>query len=148
MRQRSNIFLRAGILYAGLAGAALASAQALEPSMNYTLQCMGCHTPDGSAVPDRVPAIRTTLRAFAGMPAGRQFLVQVPGAAQSTLSNAELAELLNWMIENLSVDPGRNPSIDPGRFTRFTEKEVAGYRTQVIVDVGATRKRLLAAMSP
>jgi hypothetical protein len=87
-----------------------------------------------------VPAIRTTLLAFAGMPAGRQFLVQVPGAAQSTLSNAELAELLNWMIENLSMDPGR--------FTRFTEKEVADYRTQVIVDVRATRTRLLAAMTP
>jgi hypothetical protein len=140
MRQRSKFILHAGLLHAGLAGAALASAQALEPSMNYTLQCMGCHTPDGSAVPDRVPAIRTTLLAFAAMPAGRQFLVQVPGAAQSTLSNAELAELLNWMIENLSMNPGL--------FTRFTEREVADYRTQVIVDVRATRTRLLAAMSP
>jgi hypothetical protein len=140
MRQRSTLLVHAGLLHAGLAAAALASAQALEPSMNYTLQCMGCHTPDGSEVPDRVPAIRATLLAFAGMPAGRQFLVQVPGAAQSTLSNAELAELLNWMIENLSIDTGR--------FTRFTEEEVAGYRKQVIVDVRATRKRLLSAMSP
>jgi hypothetical protein len=44
------------------------------------------------------------------------------------------------MIENLSIAPGS--------FTRFTEKEVAGYRSKVIVDVRATRKRLLAAMSP
>jgi hypothetical protein len=107
--------------------------------MNYTLQCMGCHTPDGSGVPGRVPSIRTTLLPFARMPAGRQFLVQVPGSAQSTLSNAELAELLNWMIQNLSAEPGRND------YQRFTEGEVAGYRKHALVEVRATRERLLAA---
>jgi hypothetical protein len=114
------------------------SAPAHEPSMNYTLHCMGCHTPDGSAVPDRVPAIRTTLLPFARMAEGRKFLVQVPGAAQSTLSNAELAELLNWMIANLGSGAGA-PS-----FTRYTEEEVAGYRQHALIEVRATRERLLA----
>ena len=84
----------------------LSVAQAYEPAMNYTLQCMGCHTPDGAGVPERVPSIRATLLPFARMAEGRQFLVQVPGAAQSTLSNGELAALLNWMIENLSAEKG------------------------------------------
>jgi cytochrome c551/c552 len=137
MRQRHKI-----LFLAALVGALLATAQAFEPAINYALHCMGCHTPDGSAVPGRVPSIRTTLLAFAGMPAGRQFLVQVPGSAQSALSNAELAELLNWMIQNLSSEPGRND------YTRFTEKEVADYRTRVVVDVRATRERLLAAIQP
>lgn len=132
MQLRCKFLLLAVVLCSG--------AQAFEPAINYALQCMGCHTPDGSAVPGRVPAIRTTLLAFAGMPAGRQFLVQVPGSAQSVLSNAELAELLNWMIQNLGGGPGRND------YTRFTEKEVAEYRTSVVVDVRATRERLLAAI--
>jgi hypothetical protein len=121
---------------------AVAGARAFEPSMNYKLQCMGCHTPDGSGVPDRVPSVRTTLLPFSRMAEGRRFLVQVPGSAQSTLSNAELADLLNWMIENLSSVP---PAKD---YKRFTEEEVAGYRTHALVEVRATRARLLAAQAP
>ena len=131
------------ILSASLAGAGAlcGSAQALEPSMNYTLHCMGCHTPDGSAVADRVPSIKTTLLPFAQVPEGRRFLVQVPGAAQSTLSNAELALLLNWMIETLGSDTA------PTSFTRFTEDEVADYRGHALIEVRATRERLLSQTS-
>lgn len=116
-------------------------AAAYEPQINYSLQCMGCHTPDGAGVPDRVPSIRDTLLPFARMPEGRRYLVQVPGSAQSSLSNAELATLLNWMISNLSTDPQRNT------FVPFTEPEVAKYRAQTLVQVRATRERLLHAMS-
>ena len=116
---------------------ASSSASAYEPAMNYTLQCMGCHTPDGAGVAGRVPSIRTTLLPFARMAEGRKFLVQVPGSAQSTLSNAELASLLNWMIENLSAEHGE--------FQRFTETEVATYRPHALVQVRATRARLLAS---
>jgi mono/diheme cytochrome c family protein len=133
---------RKTVVHAALASLALfATAHAYEPSVNYALQCMGCHTPDGSGVPGRVPSIRTTLLPFARMPAGRQFLVQVPGSAQSTLSNAQLAELLNWMIENLSTEPSRND------YKRFTEEEVAGFRQHALIEVRATRERLLATQT-
>jgi len=69
--------------------------RAYEPAVNYMLQCMGCHTPDGSGEPGRVPSIRDTVLPFARLPAGRRYLVQVPGAAQSTLSDVELAALIN-----------------------------------------------------
>ena len=126
-----------------LAGTAMpfASTQALEPSMNYTLHCMGCHTPDGSEVQDRVPAIRSTLRPFAGTPDGRRFLVQVPGVAHSTLTDAEIATLLNWMLENLSDGSAT------GTFVPYTEQEVAGYRKHALVGVRAERERLLAQMN-
>jgi hypothetical protein len=114
-------------------------AVAFEPSVNYMLQCMGCHTPDGSGAAGRVPSIRSTLLPFSAVVAGRQFLVQVPGASQSTLSDAELAELLNWMIENLSNEP-RGVI-----FKRFTAAEVASYRRKPLVEVRATRERLLNA---
>jgi hypothetical protein len=115
------------------------SSFAYEPPMNYALQCMGCHTPDGAGVADRVPSIRDTLLPFARMADGRRFLVQVPGSAQSTLSNAELAELLNWMIRTLSAAQPAAP------FVPFTEREVADYRTQTLIEVRATRERLLRA---
>jgi hypothetical protein len=111
-------------------------AGAYEPRINYMLQCMGCHTPDGSGEPGRVPSVRDTLVPFAASPDGRRFLVQVPGASQSTLSDAELAELLNWMIRNLS-------RVRPARFTSFTTTEVASYRRTPLVGVQAARAKLI-----
>jgi hypothetical protein len=114
-------------------------AGAYEPSVNYMLQCMGCHTPDGSGAAGRVPSIRSTLLPFSAIVEGRQFLVQVPGASQSTLSDAELADLLNWMIEHLSDEPRV-------AFEHFTAAEVASYRRRPLVEVRATREHLTNAM--
>lgn len=111
--------------------------QAYEPAVNYMLQCMGCHTPDGSGEPGRVPAIRDTVLPFARLPAGRRYLVQVPGAAQSTLSDAELAAVLNWMIVELG-------HAAPRAFAPFTAAEVAEYRRTPLTNVRSERERLLA----
>ena len=133
------------VLHAALAGIGglwlCEMAVAFEPSVNYKLQCMGCHTPDGSGAAGRVPSIRSTLLPFSAVAAGRQFLVQVPGASQSTLSDAELADLLNWMIENLSSEPRGVV------FKRFTAAEVASYRRKTLVEVCTTRERLLNAVA-
>jgi hypothetical protein len=123
-----------------VAGAALSLhgtlAGAYEPRINYMLQCMGCHTPDGSGEPGRVPSLKETLAPFAKSAEGRRFLVQVPGASQSTLSDAELAQLLNWMIQDLSLTK-------PSRFKHFTAAEVASYRGTPLVNVQAARQQLL-----
>ncbi|HEV7612466.1 MAG TPA: hypothetical protein VGO37_11355 [Steroidobacteraceae bacterium] len=138
-RRTSVRFLYAA--YAAIGGLWLCeTAVAFEPSVNYMLQCMGCHTSDGSGADGRVPSVRSTLLPFSASTAGRQFLVQVPGASQSALSNAELADLLNWMIENLSNEPRS------AVFKRFTAPEVASYRPKPLVDVRATRARLLNAI--
>jgi hypothetical protein len=115
-------------------------AGAYEPRINYMLQCMGCHTPDGSGEPGRVPSVKDTLVPFAASPDGRRFLVQVPGASQSTLSDAELAGLLNWMIQNLS-------RLRPEHFTSFTAAEVASYRRTPLVEVRAARATLIQRLS-
>jgi mono/diheme cytochrome c family protein len=107
--------------------------------VNYMLQCMGCHTPDGRGEPGRVPSIRNTLVPFANTADGRKFLVQVPGSAQSKLSDAELADVLNWMIDNLSAIPR------PPQLREFTAVEVAAYRRTPLVAVSAVRAQLVAA---
>ena len=122
-----------------LAAGALAShaAAAYEPHTNYMLQCMGCHKPDGSGEPGRgVPDLRTSVVPFASLPQGRRYLVQVPGAAQSTLSDAELAAVINWIATQLSA-------VKPERFVPFTAGEVARYRRTPLIEVSATRARLL-----
>jgi hypothetical protein len=54
------------------------------------------------------------------------------------LSDAELADVLNWMIDNLSATP------KPPQLRRFTAVEVGAYRHTPLVSVATVRARLLA----
>jgi hypothetical protein len=82
-----------------------------------------------------VPSVRDTLVPLASKPEGRRFLIQVPGSAQSRLSDTDLAEVLNWMVTNLSAVP--RP------VQKFTAAEVAAYRHKPLVAVKAERQRLI-----
>lgn len=116
-----------------------AALAATDPQANYMLRCMGCHVADGSGSPGRVPSVRESLAVLSASAAGRRFLVQVPGAAQSPLSDLELAQVLNWMIRNLNDRPLSND------FRDFSAEEVARYRKNPLVDVRGTRAQLLSA---
>lgn len=100
------------------------------------LQCLGCHGPDGRGEPDHVPSLRSTLAPLCRIAAGRRYLVQVPGAALSPLSDRDLAALLNWMIPTLG-------GAEPEQFRAFTAAEVARYRRTPLVEISATRARLM-----
>ena len=106
---------------------------------NYMLNCMGCHLADGSGAAGKVPSMRDSLPVLSRSSAGRRYLVQVPGASESALSDLELAQVLSWMVRNLSA------RTVPPDFADFTAAEVAGYRRTPLVDVRETRASLLAA---
>jgi hypothetical protein len=106
---------------------------------NYMLNCMGCHLADGSGAAGKVPSVRESLVILSASSAGRRYLVQVPGASQSPLSDLELAQVLTWMVRNLSAQTV------PPDFIDFTAAEVAGYRRSPLVNVGDTRAQLLQA---
>lgn len=109
---------------------------AYEPRINYMLQCLGCHGPDGRGEPGRVPSIRLTLAPLARSTAGRRYLLQVPGVALSTLSDQDLALLLNWMIPAFGGEQAK-------QFQTFTAAEVGRYRRTPLVEISATRARLM-----
>jgi len=106
---------------------------------NYMLNCMGCHLADGSGAMGKVPSLRESLPMLSRSSTGRRYLVQVPGSSQSALSNGELAEVLNWMVRNLSARPVA------ADFAPFTASEVGDYRRFTLVDVRDTRTRLLGS---
>jgi opacity protein-like surface antigen len=127
----------AGMAAFVLACAAAADAAAYEPVVNYQLQCMGCHRADGSGQPGRVPSIRRTLVLFSQSPQGREYVVQVPGVAQSPLSNEDTATLLNWMARNLS------DLKLPAGFSDYSAAEIQSLRVHPLVTVKPLRARLL-----
>ena len=112
-------------------------AWAYQPLVNYQLRCMGCHLADGSGQPGRVPSIRRSLALFSATPEGRDYVIRVPGVAQSPLSDEDTAALLNWMARNLS-----DLKVPPG-FADYSEAEVHGLRDRPLVRVSAIRARLL-----
>ncbi len=126
---------------AGLVGARAFAA----PAQDYMLHCMGCHGAHAEGVPGKVPPLAHALARFMRTPAGRNYVLRVPGAANSALSDARLAAVLNWIAERYDGDE-LSKSI-----ARFTAQEVASQRHTPLAAVLATRReivRQLAATGP
>ena len=111
------------------------------PETNYMLHCQGCHRPDGSGVPGAVPDLRGHVSVFLGSPAGRAFLVRVPGSANAPLSNRELAELLGWIVHHF------DPAHVPADFAPYTAAEVATLRDHKLSKVKEERAAILAELT-
>jgi len=127
------------VLAAALGAGAANPALGYEPAVNFQLNCMGCHLADGSGEPGRVPSLRRSLVLFSAQPSGRDYIIRVPGVAQSPLSNEETAALLNWMARNLS-------DLElPPHFVDYSAAEIARSRGRPLARVGAARARLLRA---
>lgn len=104
----------------------------------FILQCAGCHRIDGSGQPGfGVPSMRNTLGYFVRSPEGRAFLVQVPGARNASITDAELAALTNWELLNFSKETL------PSSFTPYTTKEVSQWRANPPSDVAVVRAKIL-----
>ncbi len=130
------------VLALGFAFGAKASLATPPAAQDYVLECRGCHGADGTGTPGRVPSLAQAAR-FLATPAGRAYLVRVPGVAGSQLGDARLAALLDWVLRNLATDP---PA--PAEFEPFTEAEVARLRATPLRDPGRARADILGSALP
>ena len=118
-----------------------ASAAAGSPQQDYITHCMGCHGPDGVGVTGKVPPLRESLPAFARTSEGRAFLLSVPGASNSSLSDAQLAAVVNWLLVRFA-----GPDVAADRHV-FTENEVASLRRPPLSKVKEARKAVLRTLA-
>ncbi len=105
---------------------------------HYQMFCQGCHTPDGSGA-NAVPALKNQMGLFLRTEKGRGFLVRVPGSATSKLNSAQLAEVLNWSLDNFA-----GSSLPEGGYEPYTEAEVAQLRQQPLQEIENYRATVLA----
>ena len=103
---------------------------------NYMLNCQGCHLPDGSGL-GAVPGLKDFLGNFLKVAGGREFIVQVPGAANSPLTDEELAEVMNWILHTFSQ------AQLPENFTPYTAEEVGNLRRDAIINIESQREKLI-----
>jgi len=108
---------------------------------HYQMFCQGCHTPDGSGV-NAVPPLKGMMGVFLRSQRGREFMVQVPGSATSKLDDAQLAEVLNWCIENFSAS-----SLINGDYLPYTADEVGRLRQSPLQEIDNTRAEVLAEIA-
>ncbi|MCP5179037.1 MAG: hypothetical protein H6993_14025 [Pseudomonadales bacterium] len=119
-------------------GLSVAAAAVADARVDYMLHCQGCHLPELEGSPGIVPGLRGDVGRIAGVPGGREYLVRVPGASQSPLSDAALAGVLNWIMENYNADTR------PPDFMPFTTDEVARWRGNALRNPEATREEIFA----
>lgn len=118
---------------------ALAAGAGNPPRVDYMLHCMGCHREDGSGLEGSVPSMSGEIGHFLRVDGGREYLVHVPGVSQSSLGDEDLAAVVNWMIRQFGGD-----SV-PAQFRPYSAEEIGRLRQTKLIDVTATRERLLEA---
>jgi mono/diheme cytochrome c family protein len=154
-RSRAAVLVVAGLILAGTAGPGGPRAQAPTEAeiksppagvedarrawQNWTLNCQGCHRPDGTGSEGTAPSLAGTVAKFLWAPGGREYLLRVPGVATSPLSSEELAEVMNWMLWRFDKEHL------PRGFEPFTTVEVERWRTQPLrLEAAQMRSDLLA----
>ena len=132
---------RGTALLMGVAIAALSASSAVaDPQTDYMLHCRGCHGPDGAGAPGAAPSFRGQVAKFLWVPGGREYLIRVPGTAQSELSDARTAMLLNWILHEFSANEV------PNDFVPYSEEEVTHHRRPPLTDVVPLRRELIRAI--
>jgi cytochrome c553 len=117
---------------AGISGAS--------PPQDYMLYCMGCHGAEARGVAGKIPPLAGSLPRFMRTPEGRNYVLRVPGAANTALSDAQLAGVLNWLAARYAVEGEPAPA-------PFSTAEVAEARRTPLADVQARRREVVRALA-
>jgi hypothetical protein len=110
------------------------------PTQDYTLYCMGCHGAQAQGVPGKIPPLAGSVSLFMRTAEGRNYVLRVPGAANSALPDAQLAAVLNWLAETYGA-PGAPPPVP------FTVEEVTRVRHTPLADVQARRREVVRSLA-
>lgn len=112
------------------------TAHAYDIEKTYILNCAGCHGMDGTGLPaNYIPDFRESGR-FTTTGDGREYLIQVPGVSQAHLTNAQVADMMNWILHRFSHDTL------PADFQPYTAEEVARLRPDKARDAVIRRAEL------
>lgn len=127
-------------LAVALAVGTFAATSLASPAQDYMLYCMGCHGAQAQGVPGKIPPLAGALSLFMRTPEGRDYILRVPGAANSALPDAQLAAVLNWLAGSYGA-PGQPPVVP------FTVAEVTRVRRTPLADVQARRREVVRALA-
>jgi hypothetical protein len=100
----------------------------------YLQRCGGCHGLQGVSAPRQVPTLRGQAGYFLCTPRGRAYVVRLPSLATAPIGDAQLAELVNFVVFGLGAGDGQ-------RYPRYTPAEVGQLRRQPLTGTALLRYR-------
>jgi mono/diheme cytochrome c family protein len=112
------------------------SATAQSANNLYLLNCWGCHGSRGEGIKGTAPPL-IGLGDFLKAAGGRAYIIEVPGVSLSALNDAQIATVMNWVLENMSKNHL------PRDFSPYTADEVHRYRAIRLAELSKTRRALL-----
>ncbi len=113
--------------------------RAEQPAQLYMLNCWGCHRPNGEGIPGTAPPLQGAAD-FLKVKGGRQYLIEVPGVAQSALNDEQVAEVMNWILQTFSKEQL------PRDFKPYSGDEVKQLRAVRMLEITKTRNAVVAEM--
>lgn len=117
-------------------------ANAARARQNWMLSCQGCHRADATGTPQTTPTMAGFVAKFLQVPGGREYLVRVPGVATAALSDADLAEVVNWSLVRFDV------ANVPADFKPYTPAEVGQLRRKPLrAEAMTVRAGMVARMA-
>lgn len=131
-------------LTAGLAAASVAIAETAHrtPRTNFILRCVGCHGMDGSgSEKGGIPDFRNYVGAFSRDDAGRTYVMHVPGVVNANLTNAEIADVMNYVMKTFG-----GTSL-PDDYHPFDRVEVDQRRANPVKDIVGMRREIAASLA-
>ena len=135
-----NVSPRLATLTMVLGASLFSVALRASPAQDYMLYCMGCHGAEAQGVPGKIPPLAGALALFMRTAEGRDYVLRVPGAANSALPDAQLAAVLNWLAQTYGA-PGQ-PAVVP-----FSVEDVTRVRRAPLADVQARRREVISALA-
>ncbi len=119
------------------------NAVVLSPAQTrFILRCGGCHGTLGASPPLSVPLLRGLAGWFLCTPEAREYVIRLPNVSRAQLSNADLAEVMNFVTFELGG------ASTPAAAVRFTAAEVAAIRTRPlnVLPLNAYRRQIVAGV--
>jgi len=71
---------------------------------------------------------------------GREFLIQVPGTSQTSMNDADVAVMMNWMLKQFSA------AEVPAGTLPYSEQEVKQLRANRLADVPGRRAAIVSEL--
>jgi len=112
------------------------------PENNFILRCAGCHGMDASgSMEGGIPDFRNYVASFSYTEKGREYLMHVPGVVNSSLTDREIAEVMNYAMTRWGGSSLRSD------FKPFTEAEVHKLQQVVVKDVVKFRREVVEELT-
>jgi mono/diheme cytochrome c family protein len=131
-----------GLLSTTAPGAKMRAAEFSAPQRDYILACGGCHGLKGVSNANLVPSLQGLVGYFLDLPEGRAYLPRLPNVAFSTLSDEQLADVLNYTVFEIGAGSA------PAGTRPYVAAEVAQWRKQPLTEVplSAYRRQLVETL--